>query len=164
MAQYDGSIRINTKIESKQAQAQLMTLQNQIVKAANKIDGLRSKMDALGDAKIPTQEYSDAEKEVKKLQKYLEDAYTQKERFLETGGDESSRAFKGMEYNIEKLEIKLRQAENDVKSLVDSGKAFTLGRDTEKYKKLGQQLKYAENEMSTQIGRASCRERVCAVV
>ena len=148
MAQYDGSIRINTQINTKQAQVNLATLENRMVKTADKIASLRSKMDALKDAKIPTQEYTSAQKQVEKLEKDLENAYTRKERFLETGGNESSRAFKGMEYDIEKLETKLRQAEHDVKELVNSGKAFTLGKDTEEYAKLGQQLKYAENEMS----------------
>lgn len=148
MAQYDGSIRINTKIDSKEASSQLMTLENRIVKTADKVASLRSKMDALKDAKIPTQEYSDAAKEVEKLQKSLGDAYTRKERFLETGGDESSRAFKAMEYDIEKLEIKLRQAEGDLKDIVYSGKAFTLGRDTEEFARLGQQLEYAKNDMA----------------
>lgn len=55
MAQYDGSIRINTKIDSKEASSQLMTLENRIVKTADNISSLRSKMDSLKDAKIPTE-------------------------------------------------------------------------------------------------------------
>ena len=57
MAQYDGSIRINTQINTRGASAQLMTLENRIVKTADKIASLRAKMDALKDAQIPTQEY-----------------------------------------------------------------------------------------------------------
>ncbi len=148
MAQYDGSIRINTKIDSKEASSQLATLGNRMQKTADKVNSLREKMDALKNAKIPTKEYGSATKEVEKLQGALEKAYTRKERFLETGGNESSRTFKGILYDIEKLETKLRQAEGDVKNLVNSGKAFILGKDTEKFKSLGQNLKYAENEMS----------------
>lgn len=148
MAQYDGSIRINTKIDVKSAEAQIGSLEVSISKTAEKIAGLRSKMDALKVAQIPTQEYSNATKEVEKLQKSLEDAYTRKERFLETGGDESSRTFKVMEYDIEKLEIKLRQAEDDVKSLVDSGKAFTIG-DPVQEEKLTQQIASEEARLTS---------------
>lgn len=64
MAEYDGSIRIKTQIDSKNASVQLAALENRISKTADKIAGLRSKMDALKDAKIPTQEYQDLEKEI----------------------------------------------------------------------------------------------------
>ena len=55
MAQYDGTIRINTNIRIKEAQIQLASLENSMKKTADKITELRSKMDALKDAKIPTQ-------------------------------------------------------------------------------------------------------------
>lgn len=147
MAQYDGSIRINTEINAKNAESQLSSLENRMKKTADKIASLRSKMESIKDAKIPTKEYESAAKEVEKLEKSLEDALTRKERFLEIGGKESSRTFKGMEYDIEGIKRKLEEAEQEVQILVDSGKAFTLGSDTEKYAKLGQELKNAENEM-----------------
>lgn len=147
MAQYDGSIRINTEINAKNAESQLSSLENRMKKTADKIASLRSKMESLKDAKIPTKEYESAAKEVEKLEKSLEDALTRKERFLETGGKESNRTFKGMEYDIEGIKRKLEEAEQEVQILVDTGKAFTIGSDTEKYAKLGQELKNAENEM-----------------
>ena len=47
MAEYDGSVRIKTEIDSKNASAQLMSLENRIVKTADKVASLRSKMDSL---------------------------------------------------------------------------------------------------------------------
>ena len=148
MAQYDGSIRINTQINTKQAQVNLVTLENRMVKTADKIASLRSKMDALKDAKIPTQEYTDLQKEIGSTEKKLLSLYDRQERFLATGGKEDSSAYKKMAYDAETLEKKLQYAEQAMQSLVDSGKAFTFGKDTEEYAKLGQQLKYAEKEMS----------------
>lgn len=147
MAQYDGSIRINTEINAKNAESQLSSLENRMKKTADKIASLRSKMESLKDVKIPTKEYESASKEVEKLERALEDALTRQERFLETGGKESSRTFKGMEYDIEGIKRKLEEAEQEVQILVNTGKAFTIGYDTEKYAKLGQELKNAENEM-----------------
>lgn len=148
MAQYDGSIRINTQINTKQAKVNLATLENRMVKTADKIASLRSKMDALKDVKIPTQEYTDLQKEIGSTEKKLLSLYDRQERFLATGGKEDSSAYKKMAYDAETLEKKLQYAEQAMQSLVDSGKAFTFGKDTEEYAKLGQQLKYAENEMS----------------
>ena len=107
MAQYDGSIRINTKIDSKQASAQLMTLENRIVKTADKIAGLRSKMDALGSTKIPTDAYTNIQKEITSTENKLINLYNKQERFLETGGKEGTSTYKRMSYDIGELERKL---------------------------------------------------------
>ena len=61
MAQYDGSIRINTKIDTGNAKVQLSALAHTIVKTADEIASLRSKMDALKDVKVPTKEFNDLE-------------------------------------------------------------------------------------------------------
>lgn len=208
MAQYDGSIRIITKINTKEASAQLMTLQNRIVKTADRIASLRKRMDTLKNAvvptkeyenlqkelsaagkemeelaaqkskltdidakikelskssaeyaskmqeiaeqKIPTQEYNSATKEVERLEKALEGAFERKEKFLKTGGNESSRAFKGIEYDIEKLGEKLREAQQEVKNLTDSGKAFTLGTDTEQYKNVSARYAAVNQQLEKQ--------------
>lgn len=64
MAQYDGSIRINTEITAKQAEKELKSLESSISKTADKITSLRSKMDALKDVKTPTTEYKNLQKEL----------------------------------------------------------------------------------------------------
>lgn len=148
MAQYDGSIRINTKIDSKQASAQLMTLENRIVKTADKVESLRSKMDSLGSTKIPTESYTNIQKEITSTENKLIGLYNKQERFLETGGKESTSTYKRMSYDIGELERKLQMAQADMQNLINTGKTFTLGSDTEEYSRLGQQLQYAESELS----------------
>ncbi len=147
MAQYDGSIRINAKIDSKNASAQLMTLENRIAKTADKIAGLRSKMDSLKNTKIPTQEYQEIQKQIAETEKKLSLLSERREKFLATGGKESSSAFKKMNYDAEQLNKTLEYSKAELQQLIDSGKAFTLGGDTQEYANLGQQLKYAENDM-----------------
>lgn len=208
MSQYDGSIRINTEIDAKNVNSQMMRVVNSIRKAEAEVSRLRARMEELentnipteeyknlqkelaaaekemgkmlaqdskfaeinekirklaqyaseyeakledlGAKSIPTQEYKNATKEVEKLEHSLENAYTKKERFLETGGDESSRTFKNMQYDIEALEIKLRQAKQDVKNIMDSGQAFTLGKDTEEYQKLTDKYSEISKELEKQ--------------
>lgn len=210
MSDYDGSIRINTQIDTKNASSQMMGLVNQIQKTADKVSSLRAKMDALRDVriptqeyqslqkeldaatkelekmvaqdskladievkikklsqssaeyakkmkevaaqKIPTQEYENAQKQVDALEKKLFALYDRQDKFLSTGGKEDSSAYKRMVYDAEQLDIKLRQAETDIKSLVDSGKAFALGTDTEQYKNLSVKYESVNAELEKQKG------------
>ncbi|MBD5543747.1 MAG: hypothetical protein HDR01_05785 [Lachnospiraceae bacterium] len=147
MAQYDGIVRINTEINAKNAKIQLATLENKIVKTADKIASLHSKMESLKEAKIPTQEYIEVQKQIEATQKKLDILSERQERFVETGGKTNSYAYQRMLYDIAQLENSLKFAQGELQDLVDSGKAFTLGSDTQEYANLEQQLKYAENEM-----------------
>ena len=146
MAQYDGSIRINTKIDSKEASAQLMTLENRIVKTADKVTALRSKMDALKDVKTPTEEYSSLEKELAeanvKLQSFLD-----KQKELRDLGFSEENIPKTLTDEIDRAGLKVGKLEEKIERLNAEGKAFTLGSDTEEFAKLGQQLQYAENDL-----------------
>lgn len=148
MAQYDGSIRINTKITTKEASAQLMTLENRIKKTADKVSALRSKMDSLKSAKIPTQEYSNLDKELGVITEQYDKLAERQYKFLSTGGKEGSSTYKRMEYDLDALDKKQDEIIAKMKALKASGKAFTLGGDTEEFTKLGQQLKYAEGDLS----------------
>ncbi len=147
MAQYDGSIRINTKIDSKQASAQLMTLENRIVKTADKIAGLRSKMDALKDAKIPTQEYSEISTQIQKAELEF-NKLLEKQEQMQREGKNNGVAWERLNEKMEETGNTIRYAQGELQDLVDTGKAFMLGSDTEEFSKLGQQLQYAENDMA----------------
>lgn len=147
MAQYDGSIRINTKIDSKQASTQLMTLENRIVKTADKIAGLRSKMDALKDAKIPTQEYSEISTQIQKAESEF-NKFLEKQEQMQREGKDNGVAWERLNEKMEEIGNTIRYAQGELQDLVDTGKAFTLGSDTEEFSKLGQQLQYAENDMA----------------
>lgn len=147
MAQYDGSIRINTKINSKEASAQLMTLENRIVKTADKIAGLRSKMDSLKDAKIPTREYSEIYTQIQKAESEF-NKLLEKQEQMQREGKDNGVAWERINEKMEETGNTIRYAQGELQDLVDTGKAFTLGSDTEEFSKLGQQLQYAENDMA----------------
>lgn len=148
MAQYDGSIRINTKIDSKEASSQLMTLENRIVKTADKVASLRSKMDSLKDAKIPTEQYSALSKELEKLVRKQNSYNEQLKEFEGVRGKENLPLYKELSSKLEESYNSADKLIAKMRELSESGKAFTLGRDTEEFAKLGQQLKYAENDMA----------------
>lgn len=52
MPSYDGEVRINTNIDTKEAQHKLMSLQNHMDKTARKVESVTKKMDELKDAKV----------------------------------------------------------------------------------------------------------------
>lgn len=150
MAQYDGSIRINTKIDSKQASAQLMTLENRITKTADKIASLRSKMDALKGTKIPTQEYKDISDQIAKVESEFNKLLEKQEQMQREGKDNGT-SWDRLNQKMDEAGNTIRYAKGELQDLVDNGKAFALGSDTEEFTKLGQQLKYAENDMDVLV-------------
>lgn len=147
MAQYDGSVRINTEIETKKAKIQLTSMENRIVKAADKVDSLRSKMNALKDVKTPTQEYKEIADQIKKAEQEFNKLFDKQEQMQREGKD-SGAAWDNLSEKMDEVGNTIRYAQGELQDLVDTGKAFTLGSDSEEFSKLGQQLKYAENDLN----------------
>lgn len=146
MAQYDGRVLIDTQINTKNASAQLMTLENRIVKTADKIASLRSKMDALKDVQIPTQEYKSIETDIAKAETEL-GKLIEKQSQMQNEGKDSGAAWDRLNQRIQASKDYIEIAREEMQQLVNEGKAFTLGKDTDQYANLSQQLQYAESEM-----------------
>lgn len=153
MPQYDGSIRINTQIEVKNAEKELKGLEGSISKTADKIASLRQKMDSLKDVQIPTQEYKEVQKQIEVTEKKINDLMARQEKFLATGGKESSTTYKGMQYDLEELQNSLPYLKGELQDLVESGKAFTLGSDTEKYAEMSAQVERLNQQMQSDTER-----------
>ena len=84
----------------KQANA-FAKLNSQYAEQTRKVETLKEKVDALREEKIPTQEYTDLNKEIDSVNKKLDAAIEREIKFMETGGKQNSRTFKGMEYEID---------------------------------------------------------------
>ncbi len=158
MAGYDGSIRINTGIKTKNAYVQLAALENRIVKTVDKISALRSKMDVLKDAKVPTQEYQEISVQIEKAEQRLNRLLERQEQMQREGKDNGV-PWQRLNDQIEEVKNEIQYAKGELQDLVDTGKAFTLGSDTEAFAKLGQQLQYAENDLSVLTQRHEGLER-----
>lgn len=147
MAEYDGSIRINTKIDSKEASSQLMTLENRIVKTAEEVSSLRAKMDSLKDSKTPTGQYSALTAELNNQIEKLKELSAYKQEYYEKGLLNENQ-LKSVNSRIEETEKKIKNIANEMNRLDAARKAFTFGSNTEEYSRLGQKLRYAENELT----------------
>lgn len=67
MAGYDGSIRINTEIDTEQANSQMMSLENRMVKTAQKAKSLTDSMDKMKNVQVPTEKYARLTKQIEQL-------------------------------------------------------------------------------------------------
>ena len=147
MSNYDASIRIDTKINTKSAEVQLERLENQILKSTDKIKELRSKMDSLKDQKVPTQEYKEVSVQIEKAEQKF-NKLLEKQELMQREGKDHGVVWDRLSDQIDEVGNEIRYAQGELQDLVDTGKAFTLGQDTEQFSKLGQQLQYAENNLS----------------
>ena len=138
MAQYDGAIRIVTKITTKDAEESLSSLEWQIKKSAKYMDELRSKMDALKGKKIPTQEFKELEEQVAKADKELERLTKLKNEGVLAEG------FEKIEDKITKASSEFDSLYSRLSKLSEEGKAFTLGEETQEYLSYARQLRYEE--------------------
>ena len=147
MGQYDGAVLINTKIDTKSAIVRLAELQNRMSKTADKIASLRSKMDSLKDAKIPTQEYSEISAQIEKAEQKF-NKLLEKQEQMQREGKNSGAQWQRLQDEIEQVGNTIKYAQGELQDLVDTGKAFTLGSNTEEFANLSRQLHYATSEFS----------------
>ena len=134
-------IAIEKQINSVSKMNQQYTAQLQ------KVEELRQKIEELRKEEVPTQEYSALTAEIEKLEKSL-DAVIEKEiKFVETGGNTKSSAFKRMEYDIDQLNAKLDTARAKKKALEDSGGAYTPMMNTDSGSAAVQRLEQEEQKL-----------------
>lgn len=147
MAQYDGSIRINTQINVKSAEAQLGELEVSISKSANKMADLRSKLDSLKTAQIPTQEYAEISAQIEKAQHSL-DGLLEKQERMQSEGKTRGTSWERINAQIAETRSEISYAKGELQALVDAGKAFTVGNPAQE-EKLSQQLQTEEARLAS---------------
>lgn len=147
MAEYDGAIRIVTKITTKDATESLSSLEYQIKKSAKYIDELRKKMDALKDQKIPTKEYKDLQDELSKAETALSGLIAKQEEWTKLGIS-SGLAWDELNEKVAAAGDEVDSIKAKIHALADAGKDFTIGKDTAEYKSYAQQIRYEEEAIA----------------
>lgn len=153
MADYDGSIRIGTQIDVKGAERELKSLESSISKTDDKIASLRSKMDALKDAKLPTEQYAEYEKILASAENKLTSLYKEQEKFLSGGGKKSTPTYQKMIAESEQLERKITGITKAMDLLERRGEAFALGADTDEYAQMAAQMQQLNQQMESDTQR-----------
>lgn len=101
-----------------------------------KVEKLREALEEYAETKIPTQAYAEVRNQIEKTNQKLTALLERQQKFLDTGGRTNSSTYKKMQYDIEQLNNSLKYAKGELKDLEDSGGAFTLGKDTDKFSQM----------------------------
>lgn len=153
MAESVSGIADKAKVALQKQVDSFAKLNSQYDEQARKVEDLKKKVDALREDKIPTQEYTDLNKEIDTTNKKLDAAIERQIKFVEIGGKQGSHTFKSMEYDIDNLRKKLEDAEEKKKQLESSGGAYTTGADTESGQKIVAQYVAAQNVLESTNNR-----------
>ncbi len=110
MPEYDGSIRINTNIETKESDRELKRLKSSISKTAEDIDALRSKMNA-SRTKLPTKDYESLQRTIKKSKFELESLIEEQSKLTSRGfGKSLDKEYLNAYLNVKRLKGELQQS------------------------------------------------------
>lgn len=144
---YDGSIVINTKLETRDLNSQMLRVVNQIKKTEKEIESLNARMAQLGKTKIPTAEYKSMQAELQKAESNADRLYGRL-RVMEKSGDTTSAGYRRL---VEQIKIANQQINNlreGVSGLEGAGKAFIPGTDTAEYAKMVQQVENLNDNLT----------------
>lgn len=125
-----------------------MTLQNQINKTAQRIEMLSNKMKAMENAKVPTDEYREVQKQIDAATAKLSALNGRMEKWVELGKSTDSSTFKAMQYDAAELENTIEYAKGELLDLEQTGKAFQNQTETDAYKKTAHDLENANAQMA----------------
>lgn len=183
MAQADGTILIDTRIETGKVKAGSKEIESAVRRMAGRVDELGNNVKAsveksvaaltrqnvlyaqqlrkvnelkktvkeYAEQEIPTEEYSALSQVLDASQKKLTRLLEIQERFEASGGDKNSRAYKDRALQIYELTASIRNARLEMKQLEDTGKAFTVGNNSEAAQKAIENLR-VENAKLKAIG------------
>lgn len=153
MAESVSGIGDKAKIALQKQADSFAKLNSQYDEQARKVEELKSKVEELKGEKIPTQEYTDLNKEIDSISKKLDAAIERQIKFVEIGGNRNSQTFKAMEYDIDMLRQKLEEAQQAKAKLESSGGAYTTGIDTESGQKTMAQYTAAQTALENTFNR-----------
>ena len=148
MAEYDGEIKIRTKIDNTDMSSQLMQIENRMEKTAKKAQNLEAAMRELENSKIPTDEYKEVQDQIQKAETKLSSLNDKMEKFTELGGKTDSSRFKSMQYDIADLENTIAYARGELEAMEEEGTAFKDVKATKEYQNLSDKLRQANSEMN----------------
>lgn len=141
------------EMEKLKAQdSKLSALDAKIGKLAQSSAEYAAKMKEAAEQRIPTQEYTEIQKQIENTEKKINDLMAKQEKMLATGGSKKSSAYKKMEYDLEELRNSLPYLKGELQDLIDKGKEFTLGTDTPEYQNLSAKYEAVNLELEKQKG------------
>ncbi len=146
MAQYDGSIRINTQINTSNLNSQVMRVNETLRRLEGEASRLRDRLRELENTEIPTEEYADLSSQLVEAQNRL-GQLVQRQQRMQAEGRNSGAAWERINRQIEVARGEVGAVETQMQELVDAGRAFRLGSDTDEYQRTAEQLRRVEADI-----------------
>lgn len=146
MAGYDGSIRINTEINASNLNSQTMRINESLRRLGREATRLRDRLHELETTQIPTEEYSNLSNQLGRAQNRL-DQLVQRQQRMQAEGRNNGAAWERLNRQIEVARGEVSAVETQMQELVNTGRAFRLGSDTEEYQRTAEQLRRVESDI-----------------
>lgn len=124
MPEYDGSIRIDTKVNTKGVSAQMLRLENQLSKSAKKAEKLTEELREMEKQKIPTEEFRKVQQQIEESTKKLGMLNDRMTKFIDMGGKSDSKVFRSMQYDADQLTKTIAYAKGEMESMKSDGSAY----------------------------------------
>ena len=145
--------RIFEASSGKQLTSQLASVQTRMAKASTEADKLKTRLKELENTKVPTAEYAEVKKQIDDTSVAF-DKLLDKQEELQRKGKASGPVWNDLQYKMEEASNTIEYAKGELQDLVDRGKAFKLGSDTEEYKTVQTRLQGVNNQMTTLVAQA----------
>lgn len=126
--------------------SKLQELHTAVKKAEDTVSELSQKLNEVGNAKVPTAEYTAISQQIANAEKELDKLYNRQAELKQLGKDSGS-TWETLNVKIQNVERVLGDAKGEMSVLVQQGKAFTEGSKTPKYAELVKQLKTAQGQL-----------------
>ena len=119
------------KISIEKSLSSISKAQQKVSDLDNQIEKLKANIKSAKETPVKTEGFAALEKEIQKTESALAKVDEKKRRFMETGGDETSKAFQRMLYDGEQLDIQLDHLISKKREMESAGTAYTTADTTQ---------------------------------
>lgn len=127
------------QVDTSKLDTKMLTFIKNLTTVRDRTEQVVKELETLGNKKVPTQEYKELEDRLKKTRAEF-DRLLERQDILTETGQTSGRAWETLNARMEQLGASIREDEAEMQKLVETGKAFTSGKDTGEYQQKLQQL------------------------
>lgn len=117
------------------------------------ISALEEKLEQLGKARLPTEDYQWLQTEIAKAEKELDKLLNKEAMYEDMDVNKSSQKWKTLQYNIEQTKQKLEEYKADAAQMENDGSAYASGADSAEYKQLSESLDSVKSKLESMVQR-----------
>ena len=117
------------------------------------ISALEEKLEQLGKARLPTEDYQWLQTEIAKAEKELDKLLNKEAMYEDMDVNKSSQKWKTLQYNIEQTKQKLDEYRAEATQMENDGSAYTSGADSAEYEQLSKSLDSVKSKLENMVQR-----------